>query len=262
MASSPESLFHSSISGATQGCPEPSAVCGAFAGLLTKVQKNSAESFLKSLFPAANVVAVPDYEAALVACGDTIDVCVLAGTGSLVCSFGPGKQLFRSGGRGFLLGDEGSAFQYGRDALMHYLDGPPDDISSELHSAVTAAFGTAKKNDIVVSLYQCEDPAKRIASLAEAFARDAIRQSLYALKSLRINSAKLAHVVSKHIRQYHPALKTVRIGCQGGLWSSAVFREPFTEQLVFWCKVEELEVDYDPPAPVFGAAEIAEGLLR
>ncbi len=261
LSSSPITLLHESIAAATDGCPVPAAVCGAFAGLITPTQRNQAEEFLRGIFPTANVTAVPDFEAALVACGSGVDVCALAGTGSLICSFGPDGKLFRSGGKGYLLGDEGSAFQYGRDALLHYLEGPPDDVSPELSSAIFESFGTEKKTEVIAQLYAVPDAPKRLAALTEAFASDAANMSVYALKSLRINSGKLAHLVSKHLRQYHPTYKSVHIGCQGGLWSSAIFRDAFTEQLVFWCKVDEIEVNYDPPAPVYGAAEIAGRLL-
>ncbi|MBA3727242.1 MAG: hypothetical protein H0W86_12615 [Armatimonadetes bacterium] len=261
LSSSPNELTRKSITAAIEGCPDAAAVCGAFAGLITDNQKKAAEELLQPFFPQAPITAVTDFEAALVACGDDIDVCVLAGTGSLICSFGTNGALHRSGGRGYLLGDEGSAFQYGRDALLHFLDGPPDDISAQLVEGVTSAFGSAKKSEVIMAVYAAEDKAKRIAGLAEPFAEDALRGTLYALKSLRIHTSKLAHVVSQHLRQYHSKLKSARIGCQGGLWSSDVFRDIFAERLGFWCKVDDILVDFDLPAPVYGAAEIARRLL-
>lgn len=262
LSSVPGDMLRESITTAIAGCPLPKAVCGAFAGLITARQRDSAESFLRAIFPEAFVTAVPDFEAALVACGTGADICVLAGTGSMVCSFGKHGDLHRSGGRGYLLGDEGSAFQYGRDALLHYLDDPQDDVSPALRTAIELAFGSARKNEIIAALYASPDAPKRLASLTEAFAADAHGGAVYCLKSLRINSGKLAHVVSKHLRKFHPEMRSVRFGCQGGLWSNSIFRDAFTEQLVFWCKVEDIEVDYDPPAPVFGAAEIAGRLLQ
>jgi N-acetylglucosamine kinase-like BadF-type ATPase len=258
LASTPNAIDN--LRKTVEGCPQPEAVCAAFAGLVSSEQKQSAESALSNLFPNARVVAVPDYEAALIACGNGIDVCVIAGTGSLVCSRTNGVTIV-SGGRGYILGDEGSAFQYGRDALLHYLDDAPDDISQDLRKAIETTFGTTKKPDVINALYAATDAPKRIASLAEAFAKDAERQSIYALKSLRIHPGKLAHIVAIHLRTYMPELMNVNVGCQGGLWTGKAFRDAFTQQLAFWCKADTIDVDFDVKPPVYGAVQIAKGLL-
>ena len=261
VSSLPLGLLRESVEAAIDGCPSPRAVCGAFAGLVTNSQKQGVEGFLRDLFPEAEVAAVPDFEAALVACGGGTDVCVLAGTGSLVCSFGHDGRLFRSGGKGHLLGDEGSAFQYGRDALLHFLEGPPDDVSDTLRRAIQDSFGSLRKPEILAKLYGTPQASRLLAGLFSAFADDAENQAIYALKSLRIQSAKLSHVVSIHLRQYHPSLKAVKIGCQGGVWTRRVICKPFTQQLGIWCRVSEIDVDFDLPAPVYGAAEIAGRLV-
>ncbi|MCH8273295.1 MAG: hypothetical protein IH851_00695, partial [Armatimonadetes bacterium] len=218
-------------------------------------------TLLHDLFPRSTVAAVPDFEAALVACGPGIDVCVLAGTGSFVCSFGPDGIVHRSGGKGHLLGDEGSAFQYGREALQHFLEAPPDDVSETLRLSVLEGFGSMRKPEVTAALHAVPDPARLLASLAPAFAADAEAEAVYALRALRIHPGKLAHQVSMHLRQHHPNLIRPRIGCQGGLWRHAIYRDAFAQQLGFWCRAEELEAEFDLPAPVHGAAEIAGRLI-
>lgn len=261
VASLPPEIYRASIESAVAGCPVPDAICSAFAGLVTEHQREDVVVFLSELFPHSLVKAVPDFEAALVACEPDAQLCVLAGTGSLVCSRGSNGVVHKSGGKGYLLGDEGSAYQYGRDALLYFLDAPKDDVSSELEQGILLSFGSLKKSEIIERLYLAPDAPRLVASLFEVFCKDAENRAIYALKSLRIQTSKLAHIVSQHLRQYHPELRRVHIGCQGGVWSTQLLRDAFTEQLAFWCKVDELEVDYDPPAPVFGAAELAERML-
>jgi N-acetylglucosamine kinase-like BadF-type ATPase len=249
------------ISEATKPAPEADAVCGAFAGLVDTNQKDRATEILTELFPGARVAAVPDYHAALIACGESTDICVIAGTGSIVCSFDKQGEICRSGGKGFLLGDEGSGFQYGRDALLHFLDDPADDVSSRLVLAVEDVFGTRKKSEVLSNLYGRPEIARRVAALAKPLAEDAIDGGIYALKSIRVNSAKLAHVVSKHLATFHPRLRRASIACQGGLWRHGIFQDAFSDALAFWCKVDEMEVNFSPREPMYGAAELARRLL-
>lgn len=236
------------------GCPHPDSACGAFAGLVTTRQASSVEETLHELFPGAIVTTVPDFEAALAACEPIANVCVIAGTGSIVCSRHD-AAVKRTGGRGYVLGDEGSAFQFGRDAMLAFLDGSDEAVSEALGTAVEQAFGTRSRNDAVAALYASPGLAGRVASLAPALATDAANEEIYALKSLRTNMAKLAHVCRMHLKRYGP--EDPVIGCQGGLWASPAYRVAFVDALPLWCEISPDKVLFDLPAPVFGAAAIA-----
>ncbi len=254
--------WQESIRQALDGCPSPTAVCGAFSGLLTESQQEQVHGFLRELFPSAEIFVVPDYEAALRACKGDVDVCVTAGTGSYVASYGTGGKIYGTGGKGYLLGDEGSAFQYGREAFLHFLESTEYEISPSLRQAIREVFGTEHPKTALMCLYQSPDPAFLLASLAPAFARDAEQGEIYALKALRIHPGKLAHLVSIHLREYHPEILRARVGCQGGLWKEPVFRKAFSEQLTFWCRVEEVVARFDLPPPVYGATLIAEERMQ
>jgi N-acetylglucosamine kinase-like BadF-type ATPase len=239
-------------------CPTPDSACAAIAGLVSLDQKNKAESLLETIFPRARVTAVPDFEAALEACEPPANVCVIAGTGSIVCSRVDG-EVKRTGGRGFVLGDEGSGFQFGRDAFLEFLETSDEGVSDALATAVQDAFGTQTRSEAIAELYRAGDIGGRLASLAPALAADAEAGAIYALKSLRINMAKLAHICRQHIRRYgheHP-----KIGCQGGLWTSGVYRQAFVDAVPLWCEMPAEDVLFDLPPPVHGAAAIAQKLL-
>lgn len=239
-------------------CPPPDAVCGAFAGLMSSGQREAVETALRDVFPSAIVTAVPDFEAALEACRPQANVCVIAGTGSIVCSSHEG-EVKRTGGRGYVLGDEGSGFQFGRDALLSFLDGSDETVSNELCRAIEKAFGTRSPNEAIAVLYGQPGLAGRLASLAPSLAQDAENGAIYALKSLRTNMAKLAHVVWQHLKRYAPAEPV--IGCQGGLWRSHAYRRALVEAVPLWCKLPPENVVFDLPEPVYGAVALARKLL-
>src|SRR5438105_3244428 len=77
---------------ALQGVPMPEAICGCFAGLLTNTDREQAIELLAHYFPKALLRVEPDYAAALAAEQDA-DLCVVAGTGSIVCSNYRGKLV-------------------------------------------------------------------------------------------------------------------------------------------------------------------------
>lgn len=257
--SSPEQVT-SRLKEILSDCPAPDSVCGAFAGLLGPDSASLAESVLRDVTGASNCVAVADFVAALEA-SEGIDICVIAGTGSLICSRSTSGDIVSSGGRGYVLGDEGSAFQYGREALLHFLDAPPDDVSMELRCAVEETFGTLKKNEVISRLYGGPNLVTKVAKLACAFDRDAESGAVYALKALRVHPAKLAHRVSTHIRLHHPLAARMKVGCRGGVWNSSSIRRAFIDQLAFWCPSHELETVFELPEAVFGAVSIAKRSL-
>ncbi|MEO7453165.1 MAG: BadF/BadG/BcrA/BcrD ATPase family protein [Fimbriimonadales bacterium] len=240
-----------------EGCPQPDSACAAVAGLVNDNQRELIEALLRPKFPNATVKAVPDFEAALEACAPAANICVIAGTGSIVCSLFEG-EVKRTGGRGYILGDEGSGFQFGRDAFLAFLDASDEGVSETLASAIEAAFGTRLRSDAVAELYSGQI-AQRLASLAPALAADAEEDAIYALKSLRVNMAKLAHVCRQHLKRYGPTDPI--IGCQGGLWSSPVYRSAFLDAVPLWCELPAESVVFDLPKPVMGAVAIARSLL-
>ena len=119
--------------------------------------------------------------------------------------------------------------------------------------------GGVTRSEAIAELYRGGNIAGRLASLAPALAADAEAGAIYALKSLRINMAKLAHVCRQHIKRYGHEQPT--LGCQGGLWTSGVYRRAFAEAVPLWCEMPADNVLFDLPPPVHGSAAIARRLL-
>jgi glucosamine kinase len=247
---------------AVKGCPEPDAVAACFAGLLIDEDRKRAEGLLKGLFPAAKLQAQPDYFAALWVCPDP-SICVIAGTGSLVASRNQGRVV-KSGGGGYLIGDPGSTFQYGRDALRHFLAHGPDGVSEKLRTTVEGRFGLWEgENVLLAKLYRGATPVAAVAKLASALAADAKAGETYAVDSVRCHSKELAAVVATHIERQFADAKSVGIHLAGGLWeASGLFKAKLEEDLRAELPGITLEIQRIGKAPVHGAVELAKEMLR
>jgi N-acetylglucosamine kinase-like BadF-type ATPase len=256
VASTPDRRIRRSLAQACREAPKPDFICGCFAGLLTPEDRNRAISYIEELFPSAKIFAEPDFAAALFASEPGTDICVVSGTGSLVSSFHDGKVV-KSGGRGFILGDEGSAFQYGRDTFLHYLNNP-DSASTEVKSVIERVFEFEDEPRILSKLYRTGSPAMLIAKLAKACAVDAHHNEAYAIDSLDRNSEALAGVIHKHIDKFHAGQPKIVISLAGGLWQSAgIYREKLLEKLGARLPNVEFELNRIKKPPVMGAVQLA-----
>ena len=260
LTSTPESRLRRNLASALKGCPPVAAACGCFAGLLNEDQRSYALDLLRGLLPGAKVRAEPDYTAAFYAANVGTNLCVIAGTGSLVCSLREGR-IEKSGGRGYLLGDEGSAFAYGRDALLHFLNAP-DAASPRLRAAVEDVFDTTVPNEVVSAVYRSATPAGILAKLAKPLGLDARAHEPYALKAIESNTARLVDVVERHV-ELHLAGETIRVCLAGGLWKgSAGFTQAFEKDLRrrFPDRVASVEKTAHPP--VYGAVLLARSIMN
>ncbi|RYG35936.1 hypothetical protein EON81_11275 [bacterium] len=255
LTSTPENRLRRNLSHAAQGCPSPDFVCGCFAGLVDDDSRARGVQQLKHLFPKATVRAEPDYYAAFHAAPPGTHIVLIAGTGSLVCSQHEG-ELRKSGGGGYLIGDEGSAFQYGRDAIREYLRNP-EDVSDALRETVIKLFGEVSHGEIVSAIYRAPTPAGLLAKLAKPLGVDARNGLPYALKCLERNSLALAEVVRDHLRRHFVQESSAVLCLAGGLWKgSSVYRDSFAVAME---QTEGAKITLVRPteAPIHGAVRIA-----
>lgn len=259
LASTPPGKLLSHVQKASREGPMPTHVCGCFAGLLTEDDRLRAEEMLRSVFSGAKVRAEPDYYAAFMA-SDHADICVIAGTGSLVCSRSDGRFV-KSGGRGYILGDIGSAYQYGRAALLHFLDLGPDRVSDALARVVSERFASDRENEILAKLYRGGLPAAQLAKLATVFAKDVRAGEHYAVETLEAQTNGLANIVKGHVEKHMPNHSTLSISLAGGLWEgSPIYRTSFESALQQALPGVELEVARIARPPVHGAVQLAREL--
>jgi N-acetylglucosamine kinase-like BadF-type ATPase len=93
-------------------------------------------------------------------------VIVIAGTGSVVLAKTPMGEIIRIGGWGRVLGDEGSGYWIGREAvrsLARQFDGrEPDGV---LRRSIAERFGWRAREAVIVAVYQEEFPLASVAPL-------------------------------------------------------------------------------------------------
>lgn len=256
LVSTPESRLRKNLLHATEGCPRATHVCGCFAGLISEEIRARGEDHLRHLFPAAHVRAEPDYTAAFYASPPETDLCIIAGTGSLVCSKGP-NGIVKSGGRGYILGDYGSGYRYGLDAVLHYLD-HPQDASDALRAELLRVFGSLEEGQIVPQVYRGATPATLLAKLLKVLGTDARNGEVYALESIRRNTRALTEVVVGHVSRHLPRGDRLTISLAGGVWKAAPhFKEELEAQIGQALPDRQVIAHRITRPPLYGAVELA-----
>lgn len=115
------------------------------------------ESVLRPVLPRAQYALSSDEEIALVGGRGRRDgVVLLAGTGSTAYGVAQDGRVFRSGGWGYLLGDEGSGYWIGLQALRavtRYADGRLD-TASELAATIMKRLGISTPDELIAYVYR------------------------------------------------------------------------------------------------------------
>lgn len=157
---------------------------------------------LRELTPAEVVEVTSDAEAALVgATAGGAGVAVVAGTGSIALARNAEGHRARSGGWGYIFGDEGGAFDIARRALRRALAaeegwGPPTALLELFRRQVSV--GTA--NEALHRFYTAAWPRDRIARLAPQVDREAERGDPQAREVLREAGVALAGLAAHAAR--------------------------------------------------------------
>lgn len=259
LSSTPFNRLRRNIATVLNGAPAPTSVCGCFAGLIDEETHQTGLSLLREAFPYAKLAAVPDFAAAFHAFEEPQDVCIIAGTGSVVCSSIEGVMV-RSGGRGYLLGDQGSAYTFGRDAFNRYLDNPAE-AGPALTAAVLEEFQTTEPTEALRRLY-AGAPAPMLARLAKAVAHDQRAGCTYANEIMEKNFGELAKIVKAHVERYLPQRRNLRVGLAGGLWrGSSNLRDAMMTALERTMPGTPFILTPIKRPPVYGAVVLAKELM-
>lgn len=156
--------------------PQLASVCAGIAGAgRVRDQDVLAQHLLDllDLSPAPHVQVVHDAQIALEAAfDDSSGVIVIVGTGSVVFARTRDGSLMRTGGWGYLLGDEGSGFALGQSglrAVAHAIDGGPSTV---LQKQVADRFGLATRDQLIHQVYQHDWPMQDVAPLVIEAALD------------------------------------------------------------------------------------------
>lgn len=215
---------------------EVGAVCAGLAGAgQPRIQEELSGAIAAALgLPAsARVQVVNDGRVALAgALQGGPGVILIAGTGSIAYGLDDAGQLARAGGWGWMLGDEGSGFAIGRQALaaaLCALDGAGP--ATVLGDRICAAWDLARLTDAIPRIYADPSAARtEIAALVPHVAQAAAEGDAVAEEILRQAGRDLAHLAAALIRRM--TLREPRVATTGGVLEGvATVREALAQRL-------------------------------
>ncbi len=151
-----EKVLHTVMAEATAAhAGEIDAICLGMAGFDRQGEGVVLSGIMRRIGARARVVLVNDALVALVAgVGEAPGVVVVCGTGSIAYGRNAQDEAARSGGWGYILGDEGSGYWIGRRALRavaRAADGRGP--ATALTARVLSHFGIATASDLVAEIY-------------------------------------------------------------------------------------------------------------
>lgn len=164
-----EKVLHHLITQTTQEAAQwPAAVCVGMAGVDRAGEAAVVREILTRLAPRSHIVVVNDALVALEAgVPGASGVVLIAGTGSIAYGRNRDGRAARAGGWGYLLGDEGSGFWLGRQALRAVVrssDGRgPHTL---LTPRVLSHYSVARPQDLVREIYDGRFQPSTVAAIA------------------------------------------------------------------------------------------------
>ena len=134
--------------------------------------------------------------------GNGIGIALIAGTGSLAWGRNSAGQTARSGGWGYLLGDEGSAFALGTATLKAVImaaDGRAD--ATALLHPVLESLKISGTSEIVTAVYSSEIPRAVIAGLAPLLFQSELKEDVAVRNIVHQAAQDLATMTDSVARQ-------------------------------------------------------------
>lgn len=225
-----QETIRASYHAALAGCPDAAQIAACVSGAGGAARRAQIAELLSSRFPGAGIRVEPDYVAAFLAAPPLTDVCLAAGTGSVVCSRAADGSYPVSGGCGWILGDHGGAARLGRAALEHFV-ADPANVSDAFASAIRQAFGDDDWHSIVRAVHATPNPAPLLARFAPLLTAVAESQERWAVAALDAEMLGLAATTARHIHRYLPSTPAVHIALAGGVWRSPAARSSVSAAL-------------------------------
>jgi len=164
----------------------PSAICLGIAGVDRENDERIVRAIMRRIGYKARILVVNDALIALVAgAQDSPGIVVIAGTGSIVYGRNANFDAARAGGWGHIIGDEGSGYWIGREALaaiMRAADGRGP--ATQLAEDMLAHFGIADTSGLPPIVYDRELPRVSVAALGPIVQRASQRGDAVASRIL------------------------------------------------------------------------------
>ncbi len=214
-----DQALRASYAAALAGCPPAGRVVACVSGTRDQDRRRAVRLLIAESLPGAEVAVVPDYVGAVEASPAGTDVTVICGTGSLVCGRLADGEFAISGGRGWILGDHGSATRLGQAALEWYCD-DPDRGAGEFAARVAELTGSGDWRSVVAAVHSSASPAALLARAAPLLTTAAQAGAGWATERLDADMSVLAATAMRHIGRFARRPGIVHVALTGGVWSS------------------------------------------
>jgi N-acetylglucosamine kinase-like BadF-type ATPase len=172
----------------------PAAICIGIAGVDRDDESRTVRAIMRRIGYKSRVQVVNDALIALVAgAGDEPGIVIVAGTGSIAYGRNAQYEAARAGGWGPILGDEGSAYWIGREALaasVRAVDGRGPE--TQLTEDVLEHFGVGNPSELPRVVYDRNLPRVNVATLGAIVQRASDRGDAVATRVLERASEELA----------------------------------------------------------------------
>jgi N-acetylglucosamine kinase-like BadF-type ATPase len=192
-----EKVLHEVITAALGAHAGPAAICLGMAGVDRPRDADIMQGVLSRIGQRAGILVVNDALIALEAgVPDAAGVVLIAGTGSIAYGRDARNRAARAGGWGYVLGDEGSGYWLGRQALRAVVrasDGRGP--ATALTPRVLAHFHVEQPQHLVREIYQGGLRPGAIAALARAVQAAADERDPLAMHIIDAGAAELAGAV-------------------------------------------------------------------
>lgn len=145
----------------------PAAVCLGIAGVDREDEMRTVRAIMRRIGHKSRVLVVNDALIALVAgARDAPGIVINAGTGSIVYGRNAAGEAARAGGWGHMIGDEGSGYWIGREALAAVMRaGDGRGPMTQLTAHVLAHFNVSDVSHLPRIVYDREPPRMAVAAI-------------------------------------------------------------------------------------------------
>jgi N-acetylglucosamine kinase-like BadF-type ATPase len=198
----------------------PAATCIGIAGVDRADDDRIVRGIMRRLGFRSRTLVVNDALIALVAgVGDEPGVVIIAGTGSIAYGVNQHGYAARAGGWGYVLGDEGSGFWIGREALMAVVrEADGRGPRTGLTPLVLAHFTLEEVNGLVREVYERSRDRRPVAALGPVVERARADGDVVAGEILRRASEELTRAAASVIERLQMRGSTFQTVLSGGMF--------------------------------------------
>lgn len=164
----------------------PAAICLGIAGVDREDEAKTVRAIMRRIGQQSRVLVVNDALIALVSgARDEAGVVIIAGTGSIVYGRNASGEAARAGGWGHMIGDEGSGYWIGREALAAVTRaGDGRGPKTRLTGDILTHFDVADVSRLPRIVYDLEAPRRSVAAVGPIVERAAARGDAVATRIL------------------------------------------------------------------------------